>query len=89
MLVRNALVEADMDVWFADSDLNYDLLICNQSSARVNDSPSISSQITEIDIIRPQEIKGFEVQLVQFRVQIDLKEWIYNFKIVSEAVEVL
>ena len=54
-----------MDVRFADSDLHYDLLTCNQISVQVNDTPSISSQITEIDIIRLEEIKGFEVQLVQ------------------------
>ena len=57
-------MEGDMDVWFADSDLNYDSLICNQSSVLVNDTPSNPSRTTRTNI-RPEEIKGFEVQFVQ------------------------
>ena len=63
-LVRTELVEGDMDVWFADSDLNYDSLICNQSSVPVNDTPSNPSRTTGTNI-RPEEIKGFEDQFVQ------------------------
>ena len=49
-----------MDVWFADSDLNYDSLICNQSSVPVNDTPSNPARTIGTNI-RPEEIKGFEV----------------------------
>ena len=57
-------MEGDMDVWFADSDLNYDSLIGNQSSVPVNDTPSNPSRTTGTNI-RPAEMKGFEVQFLQ------------------------